>query len=70
MCRDKERAEKPKVIIEIRIDGQLLEFPEGKEVPVEVKAKEVLDKKKREAIAKKAAEKKKNREEKKAKAKK
>lgn len=65
-----KRVEKPEVIIEIRVDGEVFEYPEGKDVPMEVRAMETLDKKKKEKRAKEAAEKKAKREEKKAKIKK
>lgn len=65
-----KRVEKPKPIIQIRVDGELFEYPEGKELPLEVKAKETLDKRKKDKKAKEVADKKKKREDKKAKAKK
>lgn len=65
-----KRVEKPEPIIEIRVDGELFEYPLGKELPLEVKAKETLDKRRKDKKAEEMAGKKKNREEKKAKAKK
>lgn len=65
-----KRIEKPEPIIQIRVDGELFEYPEGKELPLEVKAKEALDKKRKEKKAEEMADKKKKREDKKAKVKK
>lgn len=65
-----KRVEKPKPIIQIRVEGELFEYPEGKELPMEVVAKETLDKRKKEKKVEQITEKKKKREEKKAKAKK
>ena len=65
-----KRVEKPEPIIEIRVDGELFEYPEGKELPMEVVAKEMLDKRRKDKKAKEMAEKKENREAKKDKAKK
>lgn len=62
--------EKPKPVVEIRVDGEVFEYQEGEETPLEVRAKETIDKKKREKRAKEVAVKKKKREEKQAKVKK
>lgn len=68
--RKKKRVDDPKPIIQIRVDGELFEYPQGKELPLEVKAKETLDKRRKDKKAKEVADKKKKREEKEAKAKK
>ena len=60
-----KRVEKPSPIIQIRVDGELFEYPDGKELPVEVVAKETLDKKKKKKKAEEMADKNKKREEKK-----
>lgn len=56
--------ENPEPIVQIRVDGELFEYPQGKELPMEVVAKETLDKRKKEKKAKEVAEKKKKAEEK------
>jgi len=68
--KKKKRVEKPKPVLQIRVDGELFEYPEGKELPLEVKAKETLDKRRKDKKREEVANKKKNREEKEAKAKK
>jgi len=65
-----KRVENPEPIIQIRVDGELFEYPEGKELPLEVKAKETLDKRRKDKKAEEMAGKKQKREEKKDKVKK
>jgi hypothetical protein len=65
-----KRVDNPEPIIQIRVDGELFEYPAGKELPLEVKAKETLDKRRKDKKAKEVADKKEKREEKKDKAKK
>lgn len=65
-----KRVEKPKPIIQIRVDGELFEYSVDKELPLEVRAKETLDKRKKDKKAKEVADKKQKREDKKDKAKK
>jgi hypothetical protein len=63
-----KRVEKPEPIVQIRVDGELFEYPEGKELPLEVKAKETLDKRRKDKKAKEVADKKQKAEDKKDKA--
>lgn len=62
--KTKKIVENPQPIIQIRVDGELFEYPQGKELPMEVVAKETLDKRKKDKKAKEMAEKKQKREEK------
>jgi hypothetical protein len=63
--KKKKRIENPEPIIQIRVEGEVFEYPESKNIPLEVQAMETLDKKKKEKKAQEIAEKKEKREEKK-----